>query len=582
MKKKSSGAARKPAAADRALARELSHYLVGQLRQMNASSNVVPSGSRSETRWRGASQSLRSMATATNRLGSGRSDTTKAERERMAARGYDAYRNHLLARSIITRYRTNVVGTGLQLFPDVNAEVLGITEDQADELNEQILSEWILYYNNPLEVDLEGCLDGAGLQGLALITALIAGDCWALTPYEENPGTNYGLKVQLIDPARVTNPNLGPDTETLLDGVELSRSGRPLAIHVRRRHPDDRLLSSTIDGWDRRPIFSDTGVRRIFQIWNDKDRIGVTRGVSMLAPILEPLEQITQLTRAELMAAVIAALFTVFIKKETELVDDKGNPLPAIQGQTVKGNASDIALGNGAIIDLAPGEDIVQANPMRPNSKYDPFFLALATQIGAAVELPVDEVLLRYQSSYSAARAAMLQAWRSYVQRRWWLVQQFCAPHYALWFDEAVARGRLPLVTQYADPKRRAAYLQALWIGPSRGAMQENDEIQAAKARIDAGLSNETIETAQIMGENWLTIYRQRRRELKRRKEDGTELGPAPGQGAAPGAGPPGGKPAKPGEKPAGDDPDRPADPDKPAPDDDVDDPENPEVRKAA
>lgn len=519
---------------DLAAKRIMRRLQIEQMMNLDASAQGGAShGNRSETRWRGASQTLRSMAGWITTLGSGRTDLTKAERERMAARSYDAYRNHMIGRAVITRCRTNIVGTGLSMHPDVDAEALGISEEEAEELNEQIAREWCLYYDNPAEVDIEATHDGAGLQALALVSAMLGGDCWGLTPYEERAGGIYGLKMQLIDGARVSNKDGMPDTTFLQDGVHISATGAPLAIDIRNRHPADRTYSSEADRWDTRAIFGPSGERRIFQIWNDKDRIGMTRGAPFLAPILEPLQQLEQYSRAELMAAVISALVTVFIQKDAQQVDERGNPLPAIQGQTVKGSASDISLGNGVIVDLAPGEKPIAPDLGRPNAKFDPFFMAIVRQIGATTEIPVDELLLSYQSSYSAARAAMLQAWRFYVMRRWWLVQQFCQPHYTLWFDEAVALGRIK-VSNYSDPARRRAYTQSIWIGPARGAMDETQEANAAKTRIEAGLSNETIETAAMMGENWRTVYRQRNRELKRRRLDGNVLGPAPGQAAQP------------------------------------------------
>lgn len=537
---------------------------------LNIEANSSTGVRQSETRWRGASRALRSMAGWRTTEGSGRTDLTRNERTVLATRSYDAYRNHLVGRAAITRVRTNVVGTGLQNYPDVNAAVLGISEDQAGELNETIASEWKLYYDNPLECDVEGVLDGSGLQSLALVSALCAGDCWALTPYKERLGGIYGLKVQLIDAARVSNPNNGVDTEALQDGVELTPEGQHTAIHIRNRHPSDKLLVTGGEKWERYAIHGPSGARRIFQIINDKDRIGMTRAAPFLAPILEPLQTLEQYSRAELMAAVVSALFTVFITKKAEVFDDKGNPVNAVAGATPKGAASDLALGNGLIVDLAPGEEATDTKPNRPNANYDAFFMSIVRQIGAALEIPVDELLLSYQSSYSAARAAMLQAWRFYSMRRWWLVQQFCQPHYCLWFDEAVARGRIP-VTDYFDPKRRAAYHNAVWIGPARGAMQEMDEVQAATARVNGGFSTESIETSQITGENWNTIYVQRKREVLRRRKDGLELGPAPGQATAPGAGG-GGNPAKPPSR----DPPKPGavPPNAPA-DDPADDPED-------
>jgi lambda family phage portal protein len=536
----------------RAVQNVLHRIQYNHLKELEANSGSSVERQRSETRWRGASNFLRSMTGWRPVLGSGRSDNSRKERETTAARSFDAYRNHLVARAAATRVRTNVVGTGLTMHPDVDADALGISEEQAEELNNEILSEWACYYDNPVEVDIEATLDGAGLQSLALITALLGGDCFALTPMVPAEGSQYELKVQLIDPARVTNQNGQADTRNLLDGVEISDNGRPIAIHIRRRHPDDKFASVDAMVWDRREIFDEEGRRRILQVWNEKDRIGTTRGMPYLAPILEPLQTLEQYSRAELIAAVISAMFTVFIKRESNQFDDKGNPIPAVPGMTAKGEASGLALGNGVVMDLGPGEEAQFANPARPNSNYDPFFMAVCRQIGAALEIPLDELLLNYQASYSAARAAMLQAWRFYSMRRWWLVQQFCQPHYALWFDEAVARGKVT-VTDYADPKRRAAYQKAIWIGPARGAMQEKDEVQAARDRIDAGFSNETIETAQIMGENWSTVARQRLREQKWRKANDMELRPA--QGQAPGSAD---NPARPGQNPPGQDPENP------------------------
>lgn len=489
---------------------------------------------RSETNWRGASQTLRSMASWIPRFGSGRSDTPKHERDKMAARSYDAWRNHNVARAITTRMRTNVVGTGLQFHPSVDADVLGIGEDEAEALNTTIASEFNLYFNNPQEIDVEGTLDGSGLQSLTFLSAMLGGDCWVSTPFEERVGCIYGTKVQLIDAARVSNNGNNNDTQTLQDGVEITRNGMPIAIHVRRRHPGERYVTTEPDTWDRLEIYGqETGARRVFQVWQDKDRIGMTRGVPLLAPILEPLQQLEQYTRAELMAAVISAMFTVFIKKESTQVDERGNAIPFVAGQTVKSEAQGLALGFGAVLDMAPGESAEQVNPARPNSKFDPFFMAMVKAMSAALELPVDEVLLAYNASYSAARAAMLQAWRVYEMRRWWLVQQFCQPLFALWMDEAVARGRVP-VSDYADPRRRAAYQTGIWQGPARGAMDETQEATAAKTRIETGISNETIEASRSMGEPWINIYRQRQREVKRRRADGMELGPAPGQAATP------------------------------------------------
>lgn len=477
-----------------------------------------------ETKWRGASRGLRSLQSWIASIGSATSDLPATEQRTLRARSRDAFRNAMVARAALTRCRTNIVGTGLMCRPSVDYEALGIPADQAESLNTQLRASWERWAEDPLECDIEATDDIYGLQGLALLSAMASGDVFVLTPQELRRGGVSELKLQLIEADRVSNPNDGMDTTTLIDGIVI-RGAMPSGCWVRNTHPGDRLSTTAMPAWKFYDMFgTETGRRRVLHIWNDKERPGQVRGAPYLAPILEPLKQIERYSGAELMAAVLSAMLTVFIERDKEMVDDNGNDVGAF-GQT---DDTPIALGNGAVIDLAAGEKAHDVNPARPNVNFDPFFMAMVKQIGAALELPLDELLLHYQSSYSAARAAMLQAWRFYLTRRWKLTQQFCQPVYGLFVDEEVASGRLSL-PGYADPIRRRAYTRALWIGPSRGAMDELKEAQAAGKRIEIGVSNEAIETAAMVGEDWQAVHAQRVREVNQRKADGTWVDPKPG-----------------------------------------------------
>jgi lambda family phage portal protein len=470
---------------------------------------------RPETAYRGASHVLRSMQAYTPLLGSAASDLPQWEQMTLRARSRDAFRNHPIARAALTRNRTNIVGTGMMCRPAVDSDVLGLSPDAAKALNRTLRQRFRAWAESPQACDWEANSDFYGLQGLTLLSAMASGDVFALTPMQDRPGNTSELKVQLVEADRVSNPRDGADTDSLMDGIVMD-GGVPVGCWIRSQHPGEVRSTTRIASWEFYPFFgADTGRRRVLHVWNDKERPGQVRGAPYLAPILEPLVQISRYGGAELMAAVVSAMLTFFIERESEQLDENGNPIPFVEdGNTFK-------LGEGAAVDLAPKEKVNMANPARPNAQFDPFFMAVTKQIGAALELPVDELLLHYQSSYSAARAAMLQAWRFYTMRRWVLAQQFCQPIYALWLDLEVASGRLSL-PGYADPMRRIAYSRALWIGPSRGSMDEEKEASAAKTRIEIGVSNEAIETAQMTGEDWEDVYEQRLEEVNRRKADGT------------------------------------------------------------
>lgn len=487
-------------------------------------------GGGSETRWRGASRILRSMASWIPGLGSPRHDLNQGERKMLVARSRDAMRNHLIARAAITRLRTNVVGTGLVCRSQVDFESLGITEEQADQLNNKLDRIWSLYADDPRECDAEASLNHYQLQALVMISSMVCGDVLIASPDDERPGCMFSTRLQLIESDRVCNPGSQMDSARLVDGVEFDHLGAPVAYHVCTGYPNELMRGQALR-WERLPAFGrETGRRRVLHVMSDKERPGQKRGAPYLAPVLEPLQKLERYSSAELMAAVISAMFTVFIKK-TDNFNVSNLPLTALVNEGGGGSVDDstadgqLALGEGAIVDLGQGEEPVIANPARPNAQFDPFFTAVVKEIGAALEQPMEELLLHYSSSYSAARAAMLQAWRFYSLRRWWLVCDFCQPSRELIIDEAVARGLIQL-PGYSDPARRKAYCQAIWIGPARGAIDELKEANAAGKRIEIGVSNETLETAAMTGEPWQNVIRQRAREVIYRKDNGLPSSP--------------------------------------------------------
>ena len=483
-----------------------------------------------ETRWRGASRVLRSMASWIPGLGSPRRDFNQNERRMLVARSRDAMRNHLVARAAITRLRTNVVGTGLVCRAQVDNEALGLSEEEADTLNGRLDRLWSLYADDPRECDAEATLNHYQLQALVLVSSLVAGDVLVASPDQERPGCIFSTRLQLIESDRVSNPNGGMDRVDLVDGVECDALGAPVAYHVCTGYPGEHLAGKTL-AWERLTAFgAETGRRRVLHVLADKERPGQKRGMPYLAPVLEPLQKLERYSSAELMAAVISAMFTVFIKKGADFL--AGNlPMTALSEERPDGdNTADgeLSLGEGAVVDLGVGEEPVVANPGRPNAQFDPFFTAVVKEIGAALELPLEELLLHYSSSYSAARAAMLQAWRFYSLRRWWLACDFCQPSRELVIDEAVARGLIDL-PGYGDSAKRKAYCQAIWIGPARGAIDELKEANAAGKRIEIGVSNETLETAAMTGEPWQQVFRQRVREVDQRRKHSLQALPKSG-----------------------------------------------------
>lgn len=458
-------------------------------------------------------------------------DVSLADLPALRTNARDLVRNAPLAGGAINTMVTNVVGTGLSLQPALDADFLGLSEDAAAAWQETAKREFRLWCEST-DCDASRVQDFYGLQSLAFRSALESGDVFALTP-EIDRGGPYQLAIQLIEADRVCNPGWKTDSDGLRAGVEITALGEPVAVHVCNRHPDSFGVRAHPAQWERRPMRGAGGRVNVIHLF-DRRRPGQTRGIPVLAPVIEPLKQLGRYTDAELQAAVVSGAFSVFLKMDPEafedLFDDGGQSNYLASSASWDGTlgASSTMDGPGKAVNLLPGEDVVSVNPGRPNSEFDPFVQAIVRQVGVALEVPFEVLIKHFTASYSAARAALLDAWRFFRGRRDWLATNFCAPIYRLWMDEAVATGRLYAPGYFADPLLRKAWQSAVWIGDGPGSIDPQKEVDAARARVELGISTRAAESILHDGVDWEVKHRQLVKEEAARKDDGLGAAPAP------------------------------------------------------
>ena len=149
--------------------------------------------------------------------------------------------------------------------------------------------------------------------------------------------------------------------------------------------------------------------------------------------------------------------------------------------------------------------------------------------IGAGLGIPYDVLVKEYNSSYSAARAALLDAWEEFRMRRTWFVDDFCQPVYEIWLSEAVARGRSIAPGFFDDPLIRAAWCSAQWIGPVQGSLDPLKEANAAVLKIQHGLKTHEQATMEDSGGDWNANVEQLKAENEKLKAaGGGASGPLP------------------------------------------------------
>ncbi|KNF08546.1 phage portal protein, lambda family [Gottschalkia purinilytica] len=434
--------------------------------------------------------------------------------EKLRERSRDLYMGAPIATGAIKTLRTNVVGAGLKLKSQIDYKYLGLTEDEAAEWEGNVEREFSLWAES-LNCDTQRMNDFYELQQLAFLSQLMNGECFALLPMIKRKDMPYDLRIMLIEADRVCDPDKKDPTKLIINGVEVGDFGEVMAYHLLNKHPLERTFGKK--EWKRIEKFGRKSGRLNMIHLMESERIEQRRGIPILAPVIECLKQLSRYTEAELMAAVISGMFTVFIENPGSVDIDEpmfGEMISKDQS-VVEESEEDInyELAPGAIIELGEGQKANATNPGRPNTAFDGFITSICRQIGVALEIPYELLVKHFTSSYSASRAALLEAWKMFRMRRAWLAKDFCQPVYEEWLCEAVAKERVLAPGFFTDPMVRKAYSGAQWNGPSQGQIDPYKEVLAAEKRVSNGFSTRTKETMELTGEDFYKNIRQRARE---------------------------------------------------------------------
>lgn len=485
----------------------------------------------------GASITRRSMKGFTATSGSPNEDITR-NNDSLRQRSRILYMSSSVATAAINTNRTKIIGCGLALNAAIDRMTLGLTPEAAKDWQRKTEAEFRIWAGKKQNCDAIGMNTFDGLQQLALKSWLLSGDVFpVLKHYPRTPLNPYSLRIHLVEADRVRTP---PDFATALfgpsgivpenhpgsghkvyDGVEVDELGQVVAYYISSSYPHE--YSTGKDTYTRVEVYGrKTGLPNILHVM-DSERPDQYRGVPYLAQVIEPLLQLRRYTESELMAALVQSFFTAWVETDTDpsqipfnevgdgIENGDGNEESLSEDQD--DDESEYQLGPGVVTHLKPGEKVQFGNPNIPTSSFDAFIKTFCKQIGAALELPYDVLIKEFNSSYSASRGALLEAWEAFKMRRAWFVAAFCQPIYEVWLAEAVALGRIKAPGFFDDPLIRAAWCGANWIGPVQGQLDPLKEAKAANVLIDRGIKTHGQVTREMGSGDWETNIEQVTRE---------------------------------------------------------------------
>lgn len=476
----------------------------------------------------------------------------------LRAQSRDLVRNNPIAASAIHTNVSRAIGTGLAYSPQPHLATLGWSPEQGAQWAAEVAAEFSLWADST-ECDWSGEQNFYGLQDLVTRSKLESGDCFTVLPDGKRTTTMpYALRLQVLEADRIGNPGGVADTAAVSGGVRRAADGGLISgFHVYDTHPGVAHLvqGQRYAGRWIEPVGS-SGRRRMLHNFK-RSRPEQPRGVPYLAPVMGMFKLIADYTDAEVKAAVISAWLTLVIETPTGAglpqIFGLQQPLPGAvpnsSGQAQQPTA-DLEMGPGHVLSLAKGESAKVVNPGRPNPAFGDFVQAVLDQLGAGLFIGPELLMKKFNTSYTAARAAFLDAWKHLLDVRTGTARDFCQPVLETWMAEAVILGRIRAPGFFNDPRLRWAYTRAAWRGDSQGSLNPKDEVAAMREAIDGRLITHEHACWDLFGQDWHQSYPQVVAEQARLKRDG--ITPVPRAGAAAGAQPPAGtQTLAPGEVPA-------------------------------
>lgn len=429
---------------------------------------------------------------------------------------YHALINDLLldspiANAIRKTQVTHTIGSGLDLRPVVDREALSLDDEAAMAWERRTRRLW-RSWSDSIAADLRMQLKFWQMQRQAFASWREKGDAFVFLAARDEPINGFRLALQAIEAERISNPGVRQDGEmkedssrVLSSGVEY-RNGVLDAYHVSRYHPGEYAGANMQqeENWTRVEAFRRSGpfIRPNVLVLADPMRIGQTRGLSDYQVVLESIKNITGYGQAEADAAFRAAMYMGFVT--SEYLGEEGS-----SGEDRKDLAKNPYSWDeekASLYDLAEGEDIKFPGPGRPNEAFGPFVDFFSMIVGAATGTPKEIFMAHFQTSYTAAQAAMNVFWAYVRENRDLTSRNLCQGVYQAWLDEAVNTGRVIAPGYWSSPVAQAAWSGSRWVGPPKMVIREDIAVESAAKRIETRLSSRRDEIMQHSGRDYEAV----------------------------------------------------------------------------
>ena len=417
---------------------------------------------------------------------------------RLRLRGLDAYVKTDAIKLLTNRRVQWVIGNGMKLECEPEKDVLklsGITI--TTEFQKQVEALWKVYSNSK-RCDYESRRNLHEIAKDCYSDKFKTGDALVVCRIEK-----HGPTVQLISGEFVQTPLHGNEVldkkgkdNTIIHGIEYNQRGEQVAYYVRTN-----VVGQVSLKYERIEAYGKNYKRRMaWMVYGQKLTSDQKRGVPEFTQVIEKVLKLDRYVGASVGKAEQAA--NILFGIEHKEYSDGSNPLQDIANRRLTGEAGkkdaidSYKLGDGLAnkitrttsnqtFNLPPGASLKDFGTDIETSFAD-FHEKNQDDIFSSCDTPPEVAKQKYNSNYSASRAA-INSWGYIVDiDRNDFANQFYKPFYALWFEFQVLTNKInadgfvkALISD--DFMVFEAYLQCRFVGRNMPHIDPLKEVKAIR-----------------------------------------------------------------------------------------------------
>jgi capsid protein len=437
------------------------------------------------------------------------------DHEALRLRSWQSYLESEITQTVLRKFVLWIVGQGLKAESEPSKDVL---KSENINLDIQAFSKMVearfSIFSKSKSSDYSGMQNLNLLASTAFLNAIIGGDVLVVLRYQNN-----SVNVQLIDGTHVQSPNFGNDTmPTMLpngnriqNGIELAPNNEHVAFHVRKRNSLETERIEAIN-----PI---TGLKTAYLVYGLKYRLDNHRGLPLIAPVLESLSKMERYKEATLGSAeerqkiVYAVEHAIGSTGESPMkyqmaaaldVDASIGQLPVTeQGEQLSNKVA--ASTNKQAFNMPIGSKLTSLES-KNELYFKDFYSVHIDLICAALTIPPNVAMSKYDSNFSASRAA-LKEWEHTINvTRYPFANSFYQPIYDFWLETEILKNKIQAPGYLAAKNKKNnvvldAYRGVRWIGPNVPHIDPLKEVNAERAKLGAAGAAIPLTTAEAATE---------------------------------------------------------------------------------